>query len=86
MINSRGGYIGPDVDTLHPISGSPMSGPTVKVYDAPNSTDLCTGEVKENLGAGYEDGGRIFFRQSDPLPITLVALLPIVSVGKRTGE
>jgi len=81
--NSRGGYIGPDALTLHPISGSPMSGSIVTVYGA--TTALCSGEVKENLGAGYEDGGRIFLRQSDPLPITILALLPIVKTGERTG-
>lgn len=85
VTNSRGGYIGPDLNTLHSISGSPMSGSTVLTYDAPGVLTLCSGEIKENLGAGYEDGGRMFFRQSDPLPVTLVALLPIVQPAERTG-
>lgn len=84
VMNSRGGYIGPDANTLHPISGSPMSGSLVATYDI--SGALCSGEIKENLGAGYEDGGRVYFRQSSPYPITIVALLPIVQPAERTGE
>lgn len=84
--NSRGGYIGPDADTLHYISGSPMAGPTVTTYDKTGVLTLCTGEIKENLGAGYEDGGRMFIRQSDPLPITILALLPSVKIAGRTSE
>ena len=83
VINSRGGYIGPDSDTLHPISGSPMAGPTVTVYDA--TTALCSGEIKENLGSGYEDGGRMFIRQSDPLPITIVSIIPSIITAGKTG-
>ena len=51
-------------------------------------TDLFekAGDVKENLGAGYEDGGRMFFRQSDPLPVTILALIPSVKPGAKTGE
>jgi hypothetical protein len=74
--NSRGGYIGPDSATLHTLSGAPMTGRLVTTYDATGVLTLNTGEIKENLGSGYEDGGRMFIRQSDPLPFTLLALIP----------
>ena len=89
LLNSRGGYIGPDKNTLHKISGSPMADfynpNVVATYDATGVLTLCSGEIKENSGAGFEEGGRLFLRQSDPLPITLVSVLPIIQTAGRTS-
>jgi len=72
VINSRGGYIGPNEDTIYeaflPVRTALGHPP-----------ELFSRDVRETLGAGYEDGGRIFFRQSDPLPVTISAIIPEVS-------
>ncbi len=74
LINSRGGYIGPDVDNL-----KEAFNPTrLRLGDTPA---LYTGDVKESLGAGYGDGGRVFYRQTDPLPVTISAIIPTVTIS-----
>ncbi len=78
LLNSRGGYIGPDTDNLHEIEYN-----AVTEYDT--ALPLASDNVKENLGAGYEDGGRICFRQFDPLPFTLLALIPTITPGGVTA-
>jgi hypothetical protein len=34
-----------------------------------------------NITPSYETGGRIFYRQSDPLPVTILGVMPAVAVG-----
>lgn len=74
LVNSKGGQIGPDFDTLHDM-----------VYNLPDNygepSGLYTGETKELLGGGYEEGGRVCIRQSDPLPMTIASIIPTVTVG-----
>jgi hypothetical protein len=77
LLNSRGGWIGPDFDTLHEISDS------TRMYYG-TALPLVTADVKENLGGGYTDGGRVCFRQVDPLPFTLLALIGILTPGDST--
>lgn len=72
--NSSGGKIGPDFNTLHEIGG-------IFTRNYNTAQVLATGPVNENLGAGYEDGGRICIRQTKPLPISILALVPTVTVG-----
>lgn len=74
--NARGGYLGPDFDHLYEILGD---------YKTILTTSLYTGDVKLNLGGGYSDGGRFCYRQSDPLPVTILGVLPIVNSGGTTG-
>lgn len=74
FLNSRGGYIGPDSSTL-----KELGAPYRSVYDDPLS--LYSGPQKEHLGGGYTDGGRIFFRQVDPLPVTILAIIPAITIG-----
>jgi len=73
LLNSRGGWLGPDEDTLHE-----EFIPTRAGFGVP--PDLVSGDFRMPLGAGFEDGGRIFIRQSDPLPITITAVIPEVTV------
>lgn len=78
LLNSKGGYIGPDENTLTKFKS---------VFDAyQESSALFTGDLKHTLGGGYADGGRMFIRQTDPLPLTVLALMPIVSVAGMTME
>lgn len=74
FLNSRGGWIGPDADNLDEITqrtGEPMGSPI----------DLQTGFYKQAIAGDYKEGGRIFFRQKDPLPVTILAVIPVVTVG-----
>lgn len=66
---------------------------TLKV--GPNSTDLETyalqgydtaadsfsGQVEINLTSGFTDNGRVFIRQTDPLPITILGVIPMFEMG-----
>lgn len=72
ILNSRGGWLGPDEDNLHELLGD---------YKTSVDTSLYEGDVKITLGQGYKDGGRFFFRQIDPLPITILGVIPIMTPG-----
>jgi hypothetical protein len=74
--SSRGGYLGPNFTTMYKLLGD---------YDTSVATSLFTGDIKQNLGGGYSDGGRFCFRQSEPLPVTILAVMPIVTQGQTTG-
>lgn len=72
VLNSRGGYVGPDADNLYEAFIPDRS-----------STDetpaLFSGPIRLPIGASYSDGGSVFYRQSDPLPITITAVVPEVT-------
>lgn len=78
VLNSKGGYIGPDENHLKLIKSV--------FADYATTTALYTGDLKHSLGGGYQDGGRMFIRQTDPLPITVLALMPLVSVAGMSME
>lgn len=77
--NSRGGHIGPDADNLYDAfyQDALISCSGQDLLD----NDLFTGDIRQPLGSGYPTGGRVFYRQIDPLPITIGAIMPEVSVG-----
>jgi hypothetical protein len=78
MTDSRGGWLGPDENHL-----LEMTAPYRAYYN--NALSLFSGNQKETLGGGYNDGGAIFFRQKDPLPVTINAIIPSVTVGGMTS-
>lgn len=71
---SRGGFMGPDFDNLREIADNFRTN-----YDTP--LDLFTGDLKHTMTGGYTDGGTMCIRQVDPLPITVLALMPILTIG-----
>jgi hypothetical protein len=71
-LNSRGGWIGPDFDNLYEAF-------VPETDDVSQAPDLETGVKRLSLGAGYSEGGRVCYRQVDPLPVTLIATVPEVS-------
>ena len=80
LLNTRGGYKGPgDPDLENGVALTPFAEPMRPTYGDPLS--LFTGDQRESLGGGYQDGGRVFVRQPDPLPITILAIVPQVKVG-----
>jgi hypothetical protein len=75
---SRGGWIGPTFDDLHELRDN-------FVLNYGTAVDLFTGEVKDTMGGGYEEGGKMCIRQIDPLPITIRYIAANVTVGGTTG-
>jgi hypothetical protein len=74
FLNSRGGWIGPDENNLDEITqrtNEPMGSPI----------DLKSGFYKQSITGSYSEGGRVFYRQRDPLPCTILAVIPSLSVG-----
>ena len=71
---SRGGKIGYDKDHLTEFKQ--------RAYEPyGTATSLKTGDIKVTLPSTWKTEGSIFFRQSDPLPMTLLAVIPEVSLG-----
>ncbi len=71
---SRGGYIGPDATYLQEIKPREQS-------DDYDSMALRSYETRISMDSGWTDGGQVLFRQSDPLPFTILAISPDVAVG-----
>ena len=74
FLNSRGGFIGPDEDNLDEI---------IELAPAflSDPKELFTGDFKQIISSGYEPGGSVFYRQSDPLPVTILAVQPKTTIG-----
>ena len=71
---SRGGKIGYDSDHLTEFKQ--------RAYEPyGTATSLKTGDIKVTMPSTWASEGSIFFRQDDPLPMTLLAVIPEVSVG-----
>jgi len=77
--NSRGGWIGPNSDDLY----EAFTRDAINQCSGQNigTIELFTGDIRQPLGAQFGQGGNIFYRQVDPLPITIGAIIPEVSVG-----
>ncbi|OHD24873.1 MAG: hypothetical protein A2Y38_16195 [Spirochaetes bacterium GWB1_59_5] len=72
--DTRGLMAGPDADNLLEISPT-MSGE----YDQPIESE--NGTMTANIISSWTDGGRVFIRQTMPLPATILAVIPEVIVG-----
>jgi hypothetical protein len=72
--DTRGLQAGPDADHLLGIMPM-MSGQ----YGTPVSSE--TGTIKANIISDWSEGGRVFVRQSNPLPATILAAIPEVAIG-----
>lgn len=79
LIDSRGGWVGPDFDNMYEAftetelelsSGSSLA-----------NTALYTGDIRMPLNSSYNNGGRICYRQIEPLPITISAVIPEIASG-----
>lgn len=79
VVDTIGGWIGPDSNNLY------EAFPDAILAMNEDPAALFDGDIRMRLGAGYEDGGRVFFRQVDPLPVTINAIIPEVQVGDATS-
>lgn len=72
--DSRGGYIGPDPTMLNKM-------PSREVDDSYDPLALETTEHRVSVEEDWTSNGKLFIRQSDPLPITILSVVPDVDVG-----
>ena len=71
---SRGVFVGKDADNLLEYKQRASEN-----YDDPVS--VLTGIADIQIIANWNKGGRIFVRQSDPLPLSILAVIPELTVG-----
>lgn len=71
---SRGGFWGPDADHL-----SELKQRSTEAWDEPIA--LQSGPVTKNIEATWNSNGRIFVRQLDPLPLSILSAHPTVEIG-----
>ena len=72
--NTRGGKIGPSADNL-----TEFKQRAYESYGDPTAPK--TGDLRVNIPSKWSSSGSVFFRQDDPLPVTLLAVIPEISVG-----
>ena len=74
VYRSSGIFVGPDSDHL-----TEAKQRTTEVYGA--APDLKSEEIQVVITPSWGDGGQVFVRQSDPLPLTIVSMSMEVSLG-----
>lgn len=75
---TRGVWIGMDAptdDSVDPLEGLSETQPS-STEDADSPPPLITDTLEVGIESNYNNSGRIFFRQVDPLPFTLLAAIP----------
>lgn len=73
--NSRGIYAGPDLDNLS------LRGQDLNTNEANDPNALITGKIEMGISSTWGQTGRFIVRQSDPLPLTILAAIPSVDIG-----
>lgn len=71
---SRGIFAGKDADNLVEYKQR-----AAENYDDP--VEMLTGIAEVRIPSNWNKSGRVFVRQSDPLPLSILAVIPEVSVG-----
>lgn len=74
VYRSSGIFVGPDEDNL-----TEAKQRSTEPYGSPPS--LKTGDIQVMTTNSWTDGGQVFVRQSDPLPLTVVSLTAEVAIG-----
>lgn len=69
--NSRGGKLGPDPAQLDDLAAMVRD-----VWD--EALPLYSGDIRVAMAGGYNSEGRVLYRQEDPLPVTILAIIPKV--------
>lgn len=75
MENTRAAFVGPDVDSLTEIAFR-------EDEDYGEPTALFTGDKEVNIDAGAPREARVFVRNIDPLPMTILAIITRVDHGE----
>ena len=72
--DTRGIMVGPSASHLSEIKQR-----TTENYD--QATNATTGIMESVISSSWSKDGRVFIRQSDPLPATILAVMPDVNIG-----
>ena len=72
--NTASGYIGTNFNNLQPI-------PDLNITKYNDPVPLVTADVKCITGGGYLDNNSVCIRQSDPLPMTVCAVITDLQIG-----
>ncbi len=72
----RGGYYGPDSDNLIEFKQR-------KFEKMGDPTAMLTGDFEVFLLPDWNSNGRVFIRQDQPLPLTILAIIPSVETGSH---
>jgi hypothetical protein len=94
FVDTAGGFLGPDSDNLYEaLTHLRISHAASELLFTPDDYDwteqsisdpdpyLFSGDLRLPLGAGWRRGGRMFYQQRDPLPVTITSVLPEVTDG-----
>ena len=80
FLDSRGGWVGPsELDDYGKLAIYEAFLPLIVLPG--KCAPLQSGNRRATLGGNYSTAGRIFYRQYDPLPVTITAIVPEISVG-----
>jgi hypothetical protein len=74
VVNSRGGWVGPNLDNMIEIKPRFDS-------DSYNTITLKTFEQRVNIAPDWNDDGKVVIQQRDPLPMTILAVTPEFVIG-----
>lgn len=78
LVKSSGIYVGPKAPTDD--DDDALEGLTKLKYPPPDGYDpvdnLFTGTVDQNFDGEWNSNGRVFLRQVDPLPMTVISIMP----------
>lgn len=88
LINSRGGWIGPNVNKLYEALTFDELNRAYSLQN--NGSTLSLGsnfnvDIRVPLGGEYSNGGRFFLRQYDPLPISIGCIVPEIDPGGKSS-
>jgi hypothetical protein len=70
---TSGMFVGSDEDHLREVKQSPA------LYDT--AAGLVTDDIEIVIDTSWKNGGSVFIRQSDPLPMTILSIIPDIYVG-----
>lgn len=95
FVDSKGGWIGFNDSNLHEAftnllisqnSSELVFSPSDFTFFEQSLTNLkpflYSGNIREPLGGKHTKGGRVFFRQVDPTPVTITNIVPEVLMGE----
>lgn len=77
--NTVGGYVGSDFDDL---DATDMRTHLFPAIDAATPTPLFTGFDPYTIRPSYDSRDHVAYRQTDPMPVTILSILPLVSPGQ----
>jgi hypothetical protein len=75
LYKSRGMMVGPDEDNLDEVKFRTLS-------DGENPIALYTGDKTVDIPAGYESKGSLFIRNTDPIPLNILSIIPEIELSE----